>query len=108
MKMMTVLKKIEWQYIEQLNTVQEMLGFSLANKLRKKHILWQKHKMKVSIAAQILSASVVHSLDILRVDMAEEAFAGNKPTSAFIKEVDELLDFLNRRNPFALGNKTPV
>ena len=32
------LEKIQWQYIEQLNAVQEDLGFSLTNKLKKKHI----------------------------------------------------------------------
>ena len=74
----------------------------------KKHILWQKHNMKVSIAAQTLSASVAHVLDFLRVDMAVEPFARSKPTSDFIKKVDELSDFLNRRNPFAHGNKAPV
>ena len=102
------LEKIEWQYIEQLNAVQEDLGFSLANKLKKKHILWQKHKMKVSIAVQTLSTSVAYAPDFLRVDMAVEAYAGSKPTSDSIKKVDELFDFLNSRNPFAHGNKAPV
>ena len=102
------LEKIEWQYIEQLNAVQEDLGFPLANKLKKKHILWQKHRMKVSIAAQTLSPSAAHALDFLRIDMAVEAFTGSKPTSDFIKKVDELFDFLNSRNPFAHGNKAPV
>ena len=37
-----LLKPIRWQYIEGLNDVQENLGFSLANKLKKKHILWGK------------------------------------------------------------------
>ena len=29
-----------WQYIEALNDLQKDLGFSLANKLKKGHILW--------------------------------------------------------------------
>ena len=44
---------IQWQYIDKLNDVQEDLGFSLSNKLKKKHILWTKHKMNVKVAAQI-------------------------------------------------------
>ena len=44
--------KIEWSYMEQLNQVQEDIGFSLANKLKKRHILWQKHKMTVPFAVQ--------------------------------------------------------
>ena len=83
-------------------------GFCLANKSKKKHILWQKHKMKVSIAAHTLHASMAYALDFLRIGMAVEAFAGSKPTSDFIKKVDELFDFLNSRNPFAHGNKAPV
>ena len=42
---------IQWQYIDMFNDVQEDLGFSLANKLQKKHILWTKHKMNVKVAA---------------------------------------------------------
>ena len=106
--MMILLRKSEWQYIKQSNVVQEDLEFSLANKLKKKHTLLQQHKMKVSITAQTLSASVAHALDFLRADMAVEAFAGSKPTSDFIKKVDELFDSLNSKNPFAHGNQAPV
>ena len=98
-------EKIKWQYIEQLNAVQDDLGFSFANKLKRNHILWQKHKMKVSIAAQTLCASVAHALDFLRVGMAVDTFAGCKPTSDFIQDVDELFDFLNSRNTLPIGTK---
>ena len=54
-----------WKYIESLNNVQEELGFTLANKLKKKHVEWTKHKMNVSIAAQTLSASVATAIDFL-------------------------------------------
>ena len=86
----------------------KMWGFLLKTKLKKKNILWQRCRMKLSMTAQTLSASVAHALDFLRVDMAVEAFAGSKLTSDFIKEVDELFDCLNSRNPFAHGNKAPV
>ena len=33
------LQRIKWQYIEALNSVQEDLGFSLANRLKRQHIL---------------------------------------------------------------------
>ena len=39
-----LLKAISWQYIEGLNDVEENHGVSLANKLKKKHIVWEKHK----------------------------------------------------------------
>ena len=80
-------EKIEWSYIEQLNQVQEDIGFSLANKLKKRHILWQKHKMSVPLAVQTLSASVAHRLEFLWDEMALETFAGSNPTSDFIKKL---------------------
>ena len=58
-------ERIEWQYLEQLCSLQEDLGFSLANQLKRKHVLYKKHKMSVSLAAQTLSASVVDALDFL-------------------------------------------
>ena len=70
--------------------------------------MWQKHKMSVPLAVQILSASVAHSLVFLWDEMTLETFAGSKPTSDFIKKIDEVFDLLNSRNPFAKGNKAPV
>ena len=49
------IQRIKWQYIEALNSVQEDLDFSLANKLKKQHILWTIHKMNVRNVAQTLS-----------------------------------------------------
>ena len=59
---------INWHYIEALNDNQDNLGFSLANKLKKKHVLWTKHKMNVSLAAQTLSSSVATAIDFLQVE----------------------------------------
>ena len=59
------LHKIKWGYIEALNDVQEDLGFTFANKLKKKHIIWIKHKMNISLAAQTLSSSVAKAIDFL-------------------------------------------
>ena len=101
-------ERIEWKYIEQLNNVQEDIGFTFANRLKKKHIMWRKHKMNVSLAAQTLSSSVAHAIDFLRDDVALPSFADSKPTVDFIKKVDEVFDLLNSRNPHAKGNKAPV
>ena len=60
-----ILHPIKWKDIEDLNTLQEDVGFTLANKLKRKHIIWTKHKMNVSLAAQTLSASVASSIDFL-------------------------------------------
>ena len=76
---------IRWQYLVDLNTVQEDVGLSLANKLKKKHILWTKHKMNVSMAAQTLSASVANAIDFLQEEMAMPEFEGSEATTDFIR-----------------------
>ena len=58
---------INWHYIEVLNDIQENLGFSLANKLKKKHVLWTKHKMNVILTAQTLNYSVATAIYFLPV-----------------------------------------
>ena len=101
-------ERIDWKYIEQLNNVQEDIGFTFANRLKKKHIMWRKHKKNVSLAAQTLSSSVAHTIDFLQDDVALPSFADSKPTVDFIKKVDEVFDLLNSRNPHAKGNKAPI
>ena len=58
-----ILCPIQWKYIKHLNTIQENAGYTLANKLKRKHIMCTRHKMNVSVTAQTLSASVVSSID---------------------------------------------
>lgn len=58
-------EKIEWQFHKEICNLQEDLGFSFANKLKRKHVLYKKHKMSVSLAAQTFSASVAGALDFL-------------------------------------------
>ena len=102
------LKQIKWQYIEDLNSIQEELGFALSNKLKKKHIMWTKHKMNVSMAAQTLSGSVAKAIDFLRDDLSMAKFQESEDTCEFIRKVDMAFDLLNSRNPFAKSTKQPV
>ena len=67
---------IKWQYIEELNNVQQDLGFTLGNKLKKKHIAWTKHKMNVKLAVQTLSSSVATAIDFLRTEAQLPEFEG--------------------------------
>ena len=57
---------ISWSFIEELQRLQQYEGFHLANKLRKKHIQWDKNKMKTALAVQVFSKSVADSLDYCR------------------------------------------
>ena len=100
--------QIKWDYIERLNSIQEDLGFVFANKLKKKHILWAKHKMNVRLAAQTLSSSVASAIDFLHEEVNLGEFVGSEATSDFIKRIDTLFDLLNSQNPHAKGTKAPV
>ena len=98
-------KQIKWEYIDRLNDVQEELGFSLANKLTKKHIIWEKHKVNVKMAAQTLSASVASAIDFLCDDIEHPDFEDGESTTSFIKRMDVAFDLLNSRNLFGKGSK---
>ena len=76
-----------------------MLGFSFANKLKKKHITWQKHKMHVNLAVQTLSNSVADAIDCLHDELAQSKFQGSEVTTEFIRKIDVMFDLLNSKNP---------
>ena len=80
---------IKWEYIVALNDIQEDLGLSFANKLKRKHVDWTKHKMKVNLAAQTLSASVAAAIDFLRDEVCLPQFQGSEATTTFIRTIDD-------------------
>jgi len=53
---------IKWDYIENVHKLQEH-GLHFGNRLRSRHIAWQKNKMNVRLAAQLLSESVATSIE---------------------------------------------
>ena len=83
-------------------------AFTFANKVKKKHVDWTKHKMKVNLAAQTLSSSVATAIDFLRDEMGLPQFYGSEATTTFIRTIDDAFDALNSQNPFAKGSKAPV
>ena len=85
-----------------------MLGFSFANKLKKKHITWQKHKMHVNLAVQTLSNSVADAIDFLCDELAHSKFQRSEVTTEFIRQIDVMFDLLNSKYPFLKGTKAPV
>lgn len=62
--------------------------------------------MKVKLAVQTLSSSVADSLQFL--SKTSKDFENCNVTIKFIRVVDEILDFLNSRNPYAKGFKQPI
>ena len=100
--------KIEWRFIESLIDLQQSEGLKLGgNKLSKKHLMYEKCKMKVNIAAQTLSSSVADAIQFLDENDVPE-FQGSGPTVSFIRKIDRIFDLLNSRNPRGKGFKAPM
>ena len=98
---------IDWRFIVKLHELQVDEGFRFGNKLSKKHIAFQRHKMNVSIAAQTLSSSVADALEFLML-ANHPYFADAGGTIKFIRVIDKLFDLLNSRNLHAKGFKRPL
>ena len=99
---------IKWQYVVQLQELQDAEGLHLANKLRKAHVNWKPQKMKVNLAAQALSSSVADALEYCEGKLKLPQFQGCGPTVKFIRVFDHLFDVLNSRNPLARNFKAPI
>eukprot|EP00794_Sanderia_malayensis_P008598 gene8598-9513_t len=99
---------VQWKYLEELNSLQEKEGFTLANKLSPTHIQWHMHKMNVRLAAQTFSSSISNALDFLREDLKVDEFNGSEATTYFINAIDRAFDILNSRTPRAKGYKAPL
>ena len=102
------LKHIRWEYINHLNNLQEEPGFTFANKLKKEHLVWQKNKMNVKLAAQTFTASVAGAIDFLHEEVLLTQFQNSEAMTEFIKKMDLAFDLMNSRNPFAKGTEKPV
>ena len=99
---------ISWQHIQNLYTLQDNEGFSIANRLSSEHINWQKHKMKVKLTAQTFSSSVSDALEFLKDDLKEENFKNSDATVTFIRNIESLFDLLNSRHPMMKGYKSVI
>lgn len=85
-------EKISWEFIYRLNQLQDNIGLQLANKVTNLHINWQKAKMKVKLAAQVLSQSVADALVFLH-EKKVPGFEECLPTAEFIRQVMQLFQF---------------
>lgn len=65
---------------------------------------WEHNKMKVKLAAQVISTSVADALEFLKTRDIE-IFRDCEETIKFIRVVDKLFDFLNSRNPYGKSFK---
>ena len=98
---------IKWAHITRLLEVQKNEGLNFANKLGQRHISFEKHKMKVNLAAQCLSQSVGDAIGFLK-DCKVEGFQDSAGTIQFIYQINRLFDMLNSRAGHAPGFKKPL
>ena len=94
--------------LRDLNALQEMLGFSFANKLKKKHITWQQAQDACQLSYATLSNSVADAIDFLHDELAHSKFQGSEATTEFIRKIDAMFDIFNSKNPFLKGTEGPV
>ena len=64
--------------------------------------------MKVNLAAQTLSTSVADAIEFCCCNLKPYQFAGSEATVRFLRLIDQLLNILNSRNPFAKGYKASM
>lgn len=96
---------IKWQYIGNLEDLQENEGLHLANKLRQAHVKFFNQKMKVRLAVQLLSESVADALSYCTDQLKLEQFKGCEATVKFIRIMNQIFDILNSRSIRAKGFK---
>ena len=77
--------EINWSYIKLLHKLQKTEGQKLANKLKQAHIYWWQQKIKVNLAAQVLSGSVADALEFCLDYFKLKEFEGCEATVKFIR-----------------------
>jgi len=87
---------ISWSHLVNLVEIQEREELYPATKLRRRHIYFQNEKMKVKLAAQVLSESVAKALLYMQKRFPSK-FIGASSTSIFCQIFNDCFDILNSR-----------
>ena len=99
--------KVEWKHIVDLYEYQKKNGFTLANKLTKQHVMYEKNPMKVKYAVQVISQSVANAL-LTMYELKVPNFENVHPTVDYLKLFDEIFDIMNSRNLGQKFGKAPL
>jgi len=99
--------EIKWQYIVELYNYQKENGFTLANKLTKQHVMYEKNPMKVRYAVQVLSQSVANAL-LTMSELKIKNFEDVNATVKYLKMFDSVYDIMNSRNLCEKFAKAPL
>jgi hypothetical protein len=87
-------KIINWQHFEDLFILQDTEKLHAANKLTKKHILYEDNKMNVRLSVPTLSGSVASALHFAK-EMDIEGFKDVDGTAKFPQNFNDIFDLLN-------------
>jgi len=101
-------RRIEWKYVRELEKLQSEEGLHLGNKITKEHVAFSKKKMKVSLAVQVLSASVADANEFCDTDLNLEKFSGSDGTCEYFRTFNVAFDLLDSKVPFSKGTKMPL
>lgn len=93
--------KIDWKFIDNLVKIQQKQGLNAATKLTSRHVEFNNEKMKVKLAAQVLSVSVSHALTFCERKVKDDDFVNSSATAKFCLMLNNCFDILNGRNAFA-------
>ena len=96
-----------WQHIVNLYEHQKKCGFTLANKITKQHVNFEKNKMKVKYAAQLVSNSVANSL-LTMCQLKYEGFDNVEGTVKYLRTFDRIFDIMNSRSTAEYYGKAPL
>ena len=98
---------IRWQHIVDLYEYQKNNGFTLANKLTKQHVSFEKKPMKVKYAVQVLSQSVANAL-LTMSELKNDKFENVDATVEYLKTFDSIYDIMNSRSLLGKFGKAAV
>lgn len=98
--------EVRWDFVEMLHNKQKLHGQKLAPKLTEKHVKFENTKMRVNLAAQVLSNSVAEALQTLKA--LDDSFAGADATIEFISFFNDLFDYFNSMSVDDEGMKRPL
>ncbi|CAG4923136.1 unnamed protein product [Colias eurytheme] len=87
--------KIDYNLLVKLVELQESEGLHLATKVTKAHVFFNKQKMKVRLATQLLSESVADALEYCGKELKIAGFEDCDGTIFFVRIMNNLFDVLN-------------
>lgn len=95
-----------WDLIVKLNEYQNLKNVKLASKLTNEHVFFENQKMKVALAAQILSQSVAYALHVMKLH--DKSFDDADGTVQFVALFNNLFDVMNSSSLNSNYFKSPL